>query len=215
MIINLDNRLLQVASFIKDGQIVYDVGSDHGYLPIYLVTNKNCPLVVAVENKISPFQRLEKNVLSYPKIRPILADGLEKMTDDIQVISMAGIGGQTMINIVKAYLSTHETLNQELIIEPQSDYYAVRDYFSSIGYKIDHEIYVKERKKYYPVIHYVKGNDELDKIEKHFGKIALDNHDLLLKEMLEHNIEVLSELKLDEVKEKLDIYKEGLNRWKR
>lgn len=214
MTINLDDRLLQVASFINDGQIVYDVGSDHGFLPIYLVTYKNCPYVVAVENKFFPFQRLEKNVFPFPNIKPILADGLAMLTADIHVISMAGIGGQTMINIVRNYLETHgDDLTQEFVIEPQSDYYAVRDYFNSIGYMIVQEVYVKERRKYYPVIHYVKGKEELDLIEKHFGKRALENQDRFLKEMLEHNIEVLSSLEIDKVEDKLEIYKEGLKRW--
>ena len=47
----LSNRLETIASFVTEGYVVADIGTDHGYIPIYLTSNGNCPRAYAMDVK--------------------------------------------------------------------------------------------------------------------------------------------------------------------
>ena len=64
----LSQRLLTLASFVKKGAVVADIGADHGLLSVYLVEEGIAKKVFAVENKKGPFSILEKSTKKYPKI---------------------------------------------------------------------------------------------------------------------------------------------------
>ena len=57
---HLSKRLEMTASFIKTGEIIADIGTDHAYLPTYLVTNGICPRAIASDVKIKPLNNAKK-----------------------------------------------------------------------------------------------------------------------------------------------------------
>ena len=58
----LSRRLLAVAQMVPTGSILCDVGCDHAYLPIYLIREKICPQVIAMDVKEEPCRRAAANV---------------------------------------------------------------------------------------------------------------------------------------------------------
>ena len=51
----LSKRLQAVADLVSNGQIVADVGTDHGYIPIYLIETEKCPRAIAMDINKGPF----------------------------------------------------------------------------------------------------------------------------------------------------------------
>ncbi len=102
---HLSKRLEMTASFIKTGEIIADIGTDHAYLPTYLVTNGICPRAIASDVKIKPLNNAKKIVElthSEDKIKLILSDGLDKFcAEDADVFIFAGMGGTLISRILE------------------------------------------------------------------------------------------------------------------
>ena len=53
----LSKRLFTVASAVTKGNRIADIGTDHGYVPIFLIKNKICPTGIAMDVNQGPLQR--------------------------------------------------------------------------------------------------------------------------------------------------------------
>ena len=53
----LGNRLQSIVSMIEKGSTVVDIGTDHAYLPIYLINEGLAERVIATEVLPGPFER--------------------------------------------------------------------------------------------------------------------------------------------------------------
>ena len=62
MIMELSNRLETIASFVTEGYVVADIGTDHGYIPIYLTSNGNCPRAYAMDVNKEPLSRAKTHI---------------------------------------------------------------------------------------------------------------------------------------------------------
>ena len=58
----LSNRLETIASFVTEGYVVADIGTDHGYIPIYLTSNGNCPRAYAMDVNKEPLSRAKTHI---------------------------------------------------------------------------------------------------------------------------------------------------------
>lgn len=208
-------RLLCIASLVPLNSYVYDIGSDHGYLPIILVTNKIANKVIAVENKKGPYERLSSNVKDYSQIEPYFGDGLDGFKDYITVITAAGIGGKTIVEIFKKFFDKEKKRDLTIIVEPQSDVELVRRFFNENGYKISFEKYVKEQGKYYPIISYKLDSEMMTDINYIYGTYSLKNKDKLLYEYLTNNLKKYEEINSPSLNSKINLIKEALKSWKK
>ena len=78
--IELGERLTRVASFVLNGSKVCDVGSDHAYLPVYLIQNNQITSAIAGEVVEGPFLSAKQTVRDYrmeDRIEVRLGDGLQ------------------------------------------------------------------------------------------------------------------------------------------
>ena len=103
-IISIDDRLKDVASLVNNCNCVADVGTDHGYLALYLVQNKICNTAYATDVAVGPLNSAIENIKKYQledKIKTILCDGLKKVNNDVNGIVIAGMGGNLMVDILK------------------------------------------------------------------------------------------------------------------
>ena len=74
MIMELSNRLETIASFVTEGYVVADIGTDHGYIPIYLTSNGNCPRAYAMDVNKEPLSRAKTHIEQerlYPAFFPM------------------------------------------------------------------------------------------------------------------------------------------------
>lgn len=169
----LSQRLLTIASFIKEGAFVADIGADHGLLSIYLVENKHVKKVFAVENKVGPFSILEKNTKNYPEITCSLSDGISEIPSEIDTLVIAGMGGILISDILKK--NKDKLLNiQNIVIDAHRDLELVRKTLNDLGYEFEKEVLVKEH-VFYNVMSVHRGTKKLNSRELEFGyKIQSD-----------------------------------------
>lgn len=163
----LSKRLLTVAAFIKKGDIVLDVGTDHGYLPIYLRKEEISPQVIASDISENALASAKENVKKYgvDNIELIVSDGLEKITHKYDVLTISGMGTNTIIHILNG-----KKLPNKIILSSNNNLYELRCYMNKIGYKIIGEVISYDKGKYYDIISYVKGKEHLSYIKKLYGK---------------------------------------------
>lgn len=156
--VKLSQRLKHLADMVKEGAILADVGTDHGYIPIYLFQTGKIRRAYALDIKQGPLQRAKEHVEAcglgdYITLR--LSDGVLALEPkEADSVLIAGMGGKVMLHILQ---EGEEVIRQaqELILQPQSEINKVREYLYQRGYVIDREEIVFEDGKYYPMMHVV------------------------------------------------------------
>ena len=151
----LSERLLHIAGQVRTGQILADVGCDHGYLPIYLVQKGCMQRAIAMDINEGPLQRAREHIKQESLgeyIQTRLSNGLDKLSPgEADAVIIAGMGGNLTIDILTRGEAVVRTLDQ-LILEPQSDLAAVRAFLRENDYFIEAEDLVHEDGKYYPIL---------------------------------------------------------------
>lgn len=174
----LSQRLSSVASMVTAGNCLADVGTDHGYVPIYLYERNIIPRAIAMDVNKGPLERAALHIAESgmkEAIETRLSDGLTALKPgEADSVVIAGMGGPLIIRILSAHPEITESL-KELILQPQSEISEVRIWLYEQGYEIIEEHMVFEDGKYYPMFKAVK-NPEAEKLtdlEYKYGKISV------------------------------------------
>ena len=119
----LSSRLLSCASMVRPGGVAADVGTDHGYLAVYLVEQGICPVVFASdirEGPLSAARRSAEKAGLTEQIRFCLSDGLRELpVSGIDTVICAGMGGENIIHILESEPKVFDP-EKQLILQPQS-----------------------------------------------------------------------------------------------
>ena len=189
----LSQRLSSVASMVTAGNCLADVGTDHGYVPIYLYERNVIPRAIAMDVNKGPLERAALHIAESgmkDAIETRLSDGLTALKPgEADSIVIAGMGGPLMIRILSAYPEVTASA-KELILQPQSEIPELRIWLYEQGYEIVEEHMVFEDGKYYPMFKAVK-NPEAEKLtdlEFKFGKLSVLAEPEVLKAYLEREI---------------------------
>ena len=187
MRIKLSNRLQAVARQIPAGLRVADVGTDHGYLPVYLVVNDIAPKVIASDRGKRPLDSARQliSLLSLEnQIDVRLGDGLSVLQpDEAEVICLAGMGGVAIKEIISAGLPLAQAAKR-LVLQPQRNVPAVRRFLVANGFKIVAEDLADDDGFYYEIIAVEPGLMELTEQEADFGPLLLRDGHPLFKDFL-------------------------------
>ncbi len=154
----ISKRLAAVADYVTEGNRLVDVGTDHAYLPIYLLEEGRIPSALAADVRKGPLERAKENIAAHGlsnRIETLLSDGLKKINTDYESLVLAGMGGRLIRDILAADLKKSASF-REIILEPQSDLQALRAFLREKGFRIDRENMVLEEGKYYPILHVVR-----------------------------------------------------------
>lgn len=229
----LSLRLMQVGKQVPQGARLADIGSDHAYLPTYLMLNQKISFAVAGEVVKGPYEsakkQVEKNHLA-DKITVRLADGLAAIhaEDQINAISIAGMGGSLIRKILESGKQQGQLTGQEtLILQPNVGEPTLREWLVANDYQITYEEILEENQKIYEIIVANPGNEiTYTKKELFFGPHLLKNRSPIFlqkwKKEVANKKRVLSELnkaqeaplgKIEEVQEQLKWIEEVLNEW--
>ena len=154
MKIPLSSRLLACCDFIAPGDRVADIGCDHGYLGIYLLTKGIASRVIASDINEGPLQSAVRNSEKFgvrDKIAFYLSDGVRNIPRDFDTMVCAGMGGDTMVSILSSapWLQTEQ---YRLILQCQSKTPLLRKYLSDTGWRIAKEKVLKDGKFLYTVM---------------------------------------------------------------
>jgi len=134
---SLDGRLMSAVGYVRGG-IVADVGTDHAYLPVYLVATGRADSAVASDINRGPIENAKETVRKYgleDKITTLIADGLDGIEpyhpNDVIIF---GMGGELIATIVDRAKWTRE--GTRLILQPMTKPEALRDYLGEVGFRI-------------------------------------------------------------------------------
>ena len=144
-----------VASMVTPGNVLADVGTDHGYVPIALVQRKRIPRAIAMDINKGPLQRACEHIAEFQLdeyIETRLSDGVKKLkVGEVDSILIAGMGGELVIHILTDGMEVCRSA-KELILQPQSELEKVRQFLRERKFKIVDEDMVIEDGKYYPMM---------------------------------------------------------------
>lgn len=170
---NLSNRLKMVATLVDVDSRVIDVGCDHALLDIYLTLNNNNKCIATDINK-NALGIAIKNIRKYKlenKIQTRLTNGLTgikiKEKDNIVI---SGMGTHTILDILKT-----NNLSNTLIISSNNNIDILRREIVQLGFYIDSEIFLIDKKKPYIIIKFKRGTKKYKKIDYIFGPVLKTN----------------------------------------
>lgn len=169
----ISKRLELVASFVPQGAVLLDVGSDHAYLPIELVERGQIERAIAGEVVDGPYQSALKNVEAHglkEKIQVRLANGLAAFEeeDQVSVITIAGMGGRLIATILKEGLDKLSGV-ERLILQPNNREDDLRIWLQDHDFQIVAESILEEAGKFYEILVVEAGQMELSASDLRFG----------------------------------------------
>lgn len=157
----LSNRLYACAGLVRPGSHAADIGTDHGYLPIYLISNGICESVVAADLRPMPLQAAKNNAeqagLS-DRITFCLSDGLRSVPlEGIDTVICAGMGGDTIQSILQGTPDIWRP-GVQFILQPQAAVPELRGFLSEHGFQIAQEVFAQDGKFVYTVMEVYYGD---------------------------------------------------------
>ena len=150
----ISDRLGQIASLITKNGSVADIGTDHGYLPIYLVKTGKAQKVIACDLRNKPLEKAVKNASDAnvsDRIDFRLSDGLEALeAGEAETLVICGMGGFAIQKILKKGLDLGKILKgTDCVLSPHTDRESLSLFLYENGFKIDKEILLHEKAAYY------------------------------------------------------------------
>lgn len=194
----LSERLQTIANFVEPGQVVADIGTDHGYLSAYLIEQDIAKQVIATDINEKPLQKaidyINNNSLT-DKIETRLGCGLEALSKgEADIVIIAGMGGHLIADIIETSKEVSKSVNT-FILQPMTGEEELRDYLYKNKYTIIDEKLAREGKRFYHILKVIHGRDKLeDEIYLEVGKRLLENKDELLGQLLNLKIEKIKSI---------------------
>ncbi|MFZ5752778.1 MAG: tRNA (adenine(22)-N(1))-methyltransferase [Bacillota bacterium] len=196
--LNLSQRLLALARLVPQGSRVADIGTDHAFLPCYLVKEGIASFVIGVDVHEGPYQAACRTVRAYNVAEQVeirRGDGLTAlMPGEVDVVIIAGMGGSTGRDILENSPQVVEKL-KKMIFQPMNGADVVRRWLSEHNWVITGEDIIYEDKRLFVVIAAEKGErTALTEEEIHYGPLLIKMRHPLLQEVLQKDIEAMQEI---------------------
>ena len=151
----ISKRLLCCASMVQPGSRVADIGTDHGYLGIYLLQSGAARHVIACDLRKDPLENARRNATLFGvdgKMELRLSDGLEKIRpDEVDTVVMAGMGGD-LIQRILSQCPWRKREGLQFILQPQSAGNVLRRWMCEDGFEIQREEPVQDGHFLYTVM---------------------------------------------------------------
>ena len=146
-------RLFNIISYVK-GKTAADIGTDHAYVPMYLVSENICKTAIASDVRTGPVEIARSNIQKHSlsdKIEVRMGSGLSVIAPgEVEDIIIAGMGGELIIEILKADEAVARA--SRLILQPMNSQYELRQYLLENGFEIECEDISIEGFKVYNLI---------------------------------------------------------------
>lgn len=153
--VKLDSRLSAVASLIREGVTVADIGTDHAYLLAYMLQNNLITKGIAADLRQGPLDNARRTLVEcgeLEKVRLVLSDGLDEIKKgDCEDVVLAGMGGI----LIKEILERTDWIFDEsihIVAQPMTHAEVLRRFYAENGFKILKEAAATDGKRCYCVI---------------------------------------------------------------
>lgn len=197
----LTSRLLEIANLVDTGSSIADIGTDHGYIPAYLMKNKKIKFAILSDVNKGPLENAKKeftlqNINENIEFR--LGSGFEVLEiNEVEIAIVAGMGGILISEIIEAHQDIAKSF-KKIIFQPMQAPEKLRKYLFENGYNIISEKLVKEDFRIYEIIvaNYVGKNKinhidlfETNNIYFEVSPSLINSKDPLLNDFLDKKIE--------------------------
>lgn len=210
----LSKRLQSIADLVPANSKVADIGTDHGYIPIYLMRTQRANYCIASDINKGPLESAKRNMAKYQvkNIETRQGSGLQTITKDDQLDAfiIAGMGGYLIHDILKKDLDLVKGMKR-IILQPQNNIPELRRYIHQIGFKIEQEVFLEEEGKYYNIIVAIPGQEKYEEAYEYvYGKYLLEHLTPLYKSWLIYKgegykklIDKLEQSEAEQIKERI------------
>ncbi len=201
----LNKRLTTISAFLNSNDKIIDIGCDHNLLAIYNYLKRGI-IIIGSDIKKEPLVIAQNNINKYGLSNVLslrLGNGLETVTDDIDTVVISGMGAISIIKILDD-LEKHPNI-KKIIVSPNNDFVLLREKLNQRHLVINEEVMVEENHKYYLVMEYLKGNEDIDCL---FGKLDFHNQTVIdyYQELLKKNNNIINKIKDKNKKVELEEY---------
>ena len=191
----ISKRLLEIAKYIKGYETLADIACDHGYLGIYAAINFNLKEVLLTDINEMPLASAKENVAKRELnsvIKTKLGDGLAPLDKDYDVITIAGIGGVLLVQILENDLDKAKRAKR-LVLCSNTDTDLVRKYLVENGFMIEREEMIHDY-KYYEIIvaKYIGQVVNYTDLEIKYGPVLLKEKSKEFREYYERQLKLYS-----------------------
>lgn len=207
----LSKRLQAVADLVTAGYITADIGTDHAYIPIYLVGEGRIPGAIASDVNEGPLERARAHVAENgleDRIDLRISDGFSAIhPGEARSAVIAGMGGGLVMRILREGGETARRLS-ECVLQPQSEIEKVRTFLNQEGFLFTDEVMVEEEGKFYLVMKVIPPDEsknmekeeslrkqgQWSDVELRYGKLLLEKKDPVLLRFLERELRIKKEI---------------------
>lgn len=181
----LDSRLALCACFVRDGVAVADIGTDHAYLPIWLIQNRSIKSAVASDINKKPLDRARVNIAESglsEQIEVRLSNGLQDiLPDEADDIIIAGMGGEVIASII-GNCKWVKNADKHLILQPMSKSEELIKFLLENNFEILQQKCTFASGKYYTVIlcRYCGVAQEFGEVDFYRGKLDLSDENSVI-----------------------------------
>ena len=184
MKINLTDRMQSIASMVIQGESVADIGTDHGYIPAYLLSSDICPSAVLSDIAKDPLERSKRTFLKYGINADFrLGSGLDVLKEgEVSSVIIAGMGGETIIDILsKDILKSHSF--KRIILQPRTFCDELRLWLVNNGFKLVNYGLVLEKNNICEIYAVENGNNTTDETQV-LSEYLFEQNDPLIKDFI-------------------------------
>lgn len=173
----LTARLQSVADQVPQGAAFADIGTDHAYLPVWLLLNGRISHAIAADLREGPLNSARETAAQYGVSEQVsfrLCNGLADIAaNEVDTIAIAGMGGETIAAILEAAPWTKE--GKLLLLQPMTSFPDLRLWLQKNGYNIENETITKEGRRLYTCLTVRAGQmEELTPAELWVGRQSSD-----------------------------------------
>ncbi|NLL31065.1 MAG: SAM-dependent methyltransferase [Clostridiales bacterium] len=215
----LSKRLKFIIKNVDKTNVLADIGTDHGYIPLYAVKNKICKRAIATDINKLPLDKAKLNAILEgvdEELEFRLGNGLEPLKDkEANVVIIAGMGGNLIKEILEKSINKVNELDY-LVLQPAQNPEVLREYLYNNGYEIIKEDLCLDEEIYYELFKVKRKEGEDTKLDPIYyevsPKLLMEKHPLL-KDYLKLKIDSYKRVleHINEETENAKIRKESIN----
>ncbi|ELC8441900.1 SAM-dependent methyltransferase [Clostridium perfringens] len=192
----LSKRLKRIAEHVDKCESVADIGTDHGYIPIYLVKEGICEKAIASDINKGPIEKAKVNVTFEgvsDKVKCLLGPGLNPLkVGEVNGVILAGMGGNLTRDILLADMPKVKKYDF-LVLQPAQNPEVLREFLYKNNYKILDEDLIKDEGRFYELfkVKYDETSEKLifeDELDYEISPLLRKKEHPLFKEFIEEKI---------------------------
>ena len=192
----LSKRLKRIVEHVDKCESVADIGTDHGYIPIYLVKEGICKKAIASDINKGPIEKAKVNVAFEGvsnRVKCLLGPGLNPLkVGEVNGVILAGMGGNLTRDILLADMDKVKKYDF-IILQPAQNPEVLREFLYKNDYEIIDEDLIKDEGRFYELfkVKYNENSEKLvfeDELEYEVSPLLREKGHPLFKEFIEEKI---------------------------